>query len=182
MSPLCILSNIRVKLTLHSSLENKIAKNYLYLSMLETQMVTSTPSENLALRLYDAQNQTFKFGTTKTLILHTRSIFFKGGHLTKIWSKKIFFMKTLSKLGALTVYLLYLYYELPLLGQQGLYTKEHESLRAPILKFPWGKKTKSKSIVYNMQLKYTGFCVILRVAQSRRAMLRATPSIVVVFH
>jgi hypothetical protein len=66
-------------------------------------MVTSTPSENLALRLYEAQNKTFKFGTTETLILHTRSIFFKGGHLTKIWSKKIFFMKTLSKLGALTV-------------------------------------------------------------------------------
>jgi hypothetical protein len=70
--------------TLHSSLENKIPKNYLYLSKLETQMVTSTPSENLALRLYEAQNKTFKFGTTKTLILHTWSIFFKGGHLTKI--------------------------------------------------------------------------------------------------
>jgi hypothetical protein len=103
MSTLCILSNIRVKLALHSSLENKIVKNYLYLSKLEAQMVTSTPSVNLSLQLYEAQNKTFKFGTTKTLILHTRSIFFKGGHLTKIWSKKIFFMKTLSKLGALTV-------------------------------------------------------------------------------
>jgi hypothetical protein len=102
MSPLCILSNIRVKLTLHSSLQNKIVKNYLYLSKLEAQMVTLTPSENLSLQLYEAQNKTFKFGTTKTLILHTRSTFFKGGHLTKIWSKKIFFMKTLSKLGALT--------------------------------------------------------------------------------
>ena len=69
----------------------------------EAQMVTSTPSENLSLEFYEAQNKNFKFGATKTLILHTRSVFFKGGHLTKIWSKKIFFMKTLSKLGALTV-------------------------------------------------------------------------------
>jgi hypothetical protein len=38
------------------------------------------------------------------LILHTPSIFFKEGHLSKIWSKKyIFFLKILSKLGALTV-------------------------------------------------------------------------------
>ena len=103
MSPLCILSNIRVKLSLHSSLENKFVKNYLHLSKLEAQMVTLIPSETLSLQLYEAQNKIFKFGTTKTLILHTRSIFFKGGHLTKIWSKKIFFMKTLSKLGALTV-------------------------------------------------------------------------------
>jgi hypothetical protein len=91
MSPLCILSSIRVKLSLHSSLENKIVKNFLYLSKLEAQMVTSTPSENLSLQLYEAHNKTFKFGTTKTLILHTQSIFFKGGHLTKIWSKKIIF-------------------------------------------------------------------------------------------
>jgi hypothetical protein len=104
MSPLCFLSNIHVKLSLHSSLENKIVKNYLYLSKLEAQMVTSTLSENLSLQLYEAQNKTFKFGNTKTLILHTRSIFFRGGHLTKIWSKKIFFVKTLSKLGALTVF------------------------------------------------------------------------------
>jgi hypothetical protein len=55
------------------------------------------------LLLYEPQNKNFNFGTTKTLILHARSIFFRGGHLTKIWSKKIFFMKTLSKLGALTV-------------------------------------------------------------------------------
>jgi hypothetical protein len=103
MFPLCILSNIRVKLALHSSLEDKIVKNYLYLSKLKAQMVTSTPSENLSLQFYEAQNKTFKFGTTKTLILHTRSVFFIGDHLTKIWSKKIFFMKTLSKLGALTV-------------------------------------------------------------------------------
>jgi hypothetical protein len=73
------------------------------MSKLEAQMVTSTPSENLSLQLYKAQNKNFNFGITKTLILHTRSIFFTGGHLTKIWSKKIFFMKTLSKLGALTV-------------------------------------------------------------------------------
>jgi hypothetical protein len=84
MSQLCLLSNIRVKLTLHCSLENKIVKNFLYLSKLEAQMVTSTPSEKLSLQLYEAQNKTFKLGITKTLILHTRSIFFKGGHLTKI--------------------------------------------------------------------------------------------------
>ncbi len=104
MSPVCILSNICVKLALHSSLEDKIVKKYLYLSKLEAQMETSTPSENLSLQLYEAQNKTFKFGTTKALILHTRSIVFKVGHLTKIWSKKIFFMKTLSKLAALTVH------------------------------------------------------------------------------
>jgi hypothetical protein len=53
---------------------------------------------------YGFQNQNFDFKTTKTLILHAWSIFFKGAHLTKLWSKKIFSMKTLSKLGALTVY------------------------------------------------------------------------------
>ena len=77
-----------------------------YLSKLEAQMVTSTPSENLSLQLYEAQNKTFKFGTSKTLNLHTRSIFFKGGHPTKMWKKKIFFMKTLSKLGALMVFVI----------------------------------------------------------------------------
>jgi hypothetical protein len=77
--------------------------NYLYMSKLAARMVTSTPLEKLALHLYESQNKNFNFGTTKTLILHAQSIFFKGGHLPKIWSKKIFFMKTLSKLGALTV-------------------------------------------------------------------------------
>ncbi len=67
-------------------------------------MVTSTPLENLFLLLYEPQNKNFHFGITKTLILHARSIFFRGGHITKIWSKKILFMKTLSKLGALTVH------------------------------------------------------------------------------
>ena len=65
-------------------------------------MVTSTPLEKLSLHL-QSQNKNFNFGTLKTLILHARSIFFKGGHPTKLWRKKIFFMKTLSKLGALTV-------------------------------------------------------------------------------
>jgi hypothetical protein len=106
ISPLCFLNNIHVKLAIHFSLEEKIVKNYLYLSKLAAQMVTSTPSENLSLHLYESQNKNFNFGTLKTLILHTRSIFFKGGHPTKIWRKKIFFMKTLSKLGALTVVLL----------------------------------------------------------------------------
>jgi hypothetical protein len=103
ISPLCILNNICVKLAIHFSLEDKIVKNYLYLSKLAAQMVTSTPLENLSLHLYGSQNKNFYFGTTMTLILHARSVFFKGGHLTKTWSKKIFFMKTLSKLGALTV-------------------------------------------------------------------------------
>ena len=84
-------------------LEDMIVKHYLYLSKLAAQMVTSTPSENLSLHLYESQNKNFNFGTLKTLILHARSTFFKGGHPTKIWRKKIFFMKTLSKLGALTV-------------------------------------------------------------------------------
>ncbi len=79
------------------------ARIFLYLSKLATQMVISTPLENLSLLLYEPQNKNFNFSTTKTLILHARSIFFRGGHITKIWSKKIFFMKTLSKLGALTV-------------------------------------------------------------------------------
>ncbi len=103
ISPLCFLNNIHVKLAIHFSLEEKIVKNYLYLSKLAAQMVTSTPSENLSLHLYEHQNENFNFGTLKTLILHARSIFFKGGHPKKIWRKKIFFMKTLSKLGALTV-------------------------------------------------------------------------------
>jgi hypothetical protein len=80
-----------------------IVKHYLYLSKLAAQMVTSTSSENLFYQRYGVQNQNFDFKTSKTLILHARSIFFKGAHLTKLWSKKIFFMKTLSKLGALTV-------------------------------------------------------------------------------
>ncbi len=101
--PLCFFNNIHVKHAIHYSLEGKIGKNYLYLSRLAAQMVTSTPSENLSLHLYESQNKNFNFGTWKTLILHARSIFFKGGHPTKIWRKKIFFMKTLSKLGALTV-------------------------------------------------------------------------------
>jgi hypothetical protein len=53
-------------------------------------LLTLTPSENLSLHLYESQNKNFNFGTLKTLILHTRSIFFKGGHSTKIWRKKYF--------------------------------------------------------------------------------------------
>jgi hypothetical protein len=105
ISPLCFLNNIHVKLAIHFSLEEKIVKKYLYLSKLAAQMVTSTPSENRSLHLYESKDKIYNFGTLKTLILHVhaRSIFFKGGHPTKIWRKKIFFMKTLSKLGALTV-------------------------------------------------------------------------------
>ncbi len=84
-------------------LEGMIVKYYLYLSKLAAQMVTSTSSENLFYKRYGFQNQNFDFKTTKTLILHAWSIFFTGAHLTKMWSKKIFFMKILSKLGALTV-------------------------------------------------------------------------------
>ena len=90
ISPLCILNNIYVKLAIHFSLEAKIIKNYLYLSKFATQMVTSTPLENLSLLLYEPQNKNFNFGTSKTLILHARLIFFRGGHITKIWSKNIF--------------------------------------------------------------------------------------------
>jgi hypothetical protein len=67
-------------------------------------MVTSTSSENLYL-LYEFLKLNFDFDIAKTLILHAWSIFFNGADLTKLWSKKIFFMKTLSKFGALTVLL-----------------------------------------------------------------------------
>ncbi len=96
ISPLCILNNICIKLAMHFSLEAKIGKDFLYLSKLAIQMVISTPLENLSLLLYEPQNKNFNFGTTKTLILHARSIFSRGGHITKIWSKKIFFMKVRS--------------------------------------------------------------------------------------
>jgi hypothetical protein len=62
----------------------------LYFMETLTRTVTSTPSENLSLHLYEAQNKNFNVGTTETLILHTRSIFFKGGHLTKYGVKNIF--------------------------------------------------------------------------------------------
>ncbi len=72
ISPLCFLNKIHVKLAIHFSLEEKIVKNYLYLSKLAAQMVTSTPSENLSLHLYEPQNKNFNFGTLKTLILHAQ--------------------------------------------------------------------------------------------------------------
>jgi hypothetical protein len=84
-------------------LEDIIVKHFLCLSKLAARMVTSTSSENLFYQRFELQNQNFDFETTKTLILHAWSIFFKGAHLAKLWSKKIFFMKSLSKLGALTV-------------------------------------------------------------------------------
>jgi hypothetical protein len=80
-----------------------IVKHYLYLSKLAAQMVTSTPSENLFYYLYELQNQIFYLENAKIWILHAWSIFFKKAQLTKLWSKKIFSLKTLSKLGALTV-------------------------------------------------------------------------------
>ncbi len=87
--PTMFLNNICIKLaTLFSG--RYILKNYLYLSKLAAQMVTSTPLENLSLQLYESQNKNFNFGITKTLILHARSIFFEEGHLIKIWSKKYF--------------------------------------------------------------------------------------------
>jgi hypothetical protein len=82
-----------------------IVKHYLYLSKLAAQMVTSTPSENLFYHRYELQNQNFDFETAKTWILHAWSIFLKRAHQTKLGSKKIFSMKTLSKLGALMEYL-----------------------------------------------------------------------------
>ncbi len=84
-------------------LESMTVKHFLYLSKLAAQMVTSTYSENLFYQRYEFENQNFDFETTKTSILHAWSIFFKGAHLTKLWSKKTFSMKTLSKLGDLTV-------------------------------------------------------------------------------
>ncbi len=69
-------------------LEDMIVKHYSYLSKLEAKMVTSTSSE-----------------IVKTLILQAWSIFFKGAHLKDLWSKKVFFMKTMSKLGALIVFM-----------------------------------------------------------------------------
>jgi hypothetical protein len=53
----CIFNNICVKLAIHFSLEAKIFKNYLYLSKLAAQMVTSTPLENLSLILYESQDK-----------------------------------------------------------------------------------------------------------------------------
>ena len=84
-------------------LEGMTVKHFLYLSKIAAQMVTSTSSENIFYQRYEFQNQNFDFETTKTSILHAGSIFSKVAHLTKLWSKKIFSMKTLSKLGALTV-------------------------------------------------------------------------------
>jgi hypothetical protein len=46
-------------------------------SKLEAQMVTSTPSENLSLQFYEAQNKNFNFGTTKTF--YTLGRFFSKG-------------------------------------------------------------------------------------------------------
>jgi hypothetical protein len=74
ISPLCFLNSIHIKLAIHFSLEEKIVKNYLHLSKLASQMVTSTPSENLSLHLYESQNKNFNFDTMKTLILHARSV------------------------------------------------------------------------------------------------------------
>jgi hypothetical protein len=46
--------------------------------------------ENLVYQCYEFQNQNYVFEISKTLILHAWSIFFKGAHLTKLWSKKYF--------------------------------------------------------------------------------------------
>ncbi len=56
----------------------------------EGTYVTSSPSENLSLHLYESQNKNFNFGTLKTLILHARSIFFKGVTQKKYGGKKYF--------------------------------------------------------------------------------------------
>ncbi len=39
---------------------------------------TFDPHGNLSLQLYETQNKNYNFGTTKTLILKARSIFFKN--------------------------------------------------------------------------------------------------------
>ncbi len=69
-------------------LEDMIVKHYLYLSKIAAQMVTSTFSGNLFYQRFKFENKNFDFKTTKTLILDAWSIFFKGAHLTKLWSKK----------------------------------------------------------------------------------------------
>ncbi len=76
----------------------------MYLSKLEAQLVTSTLSENILWGDSGEQSQNFDFGISQTLILYARSIFSKGSHLLEILRWKLFFMKTLSKLGDLTVY------------------------------------------------------------------------------
>ncbi len=48
----------------------------------------------------------FWFWNNKDLDFTRLVDFFQGGSPTKLWSKKIFFMKSLSKLGALTVLLM----------------------------------------------------------------------------
>ena len=84
-------------------LEGMAVKHFLYLSKLAAQMVTSTSSENLFYRRYEFQNQNFDFETMKTLIFHAWSLFSRGLTLKNYGVKKyLFFMKTLSKLGALT--------------------------------------------------------------------------------
>jgi hypothetical protein len=75
--------------TLFSGGEDR--QNYLYLSKLAAQMVTSTPSENLSLHLYESQNKNYNFGTLKTLILHAPSIFIKGGSPKKKYGGKKYF-------------------------------------------------------------------------------------------
>jgi hypothetical protein len=76
----------------------------MYLSKLEAQLVTSTLSEKILWGDSGVPNQNFDIGISQTLILYARSIFLQGSHLLEILRKKIFFVKTLSKLGALTVF------------------------------------------------------------------------------
>jgi hypothetical protein len=66
-----------------------IVKIYWYLSKLVAHKVTTTPSE-FFFQLYEFHNLNFEFGISKILILLARSIFLKGGHLTKYGIKNTF--------------------------------------------------------------------------------------------
>jgi hypothetical protein len=73
-------------------------------SKLAAQRVTSTPLENPSLLLYmNLRIKILILALQRPLFYTLGRFFFRGGHITKIWSNKIFFMKTLSKLGVLTV-------------------------------------------------------------------------------
>jgi hypothetical protein len=114
----------------------------MYLSKLAAQMVTSTAPKNVVGKPYEIQNENFDFCSSQTLILYNRSIFFKGGSPKKIWSKNLFFMKTLSKLGALLVHILVeIKYDECISHSAGAYTATlyvmvnvvKESGRAPVI-------------------------------------------------
>jgi hypothetical protein len=91
----------------YTFLEGMIVKHYLYLLKLAAQMGTLTSSKKFFYRCYEFQNQNCDFKTTKTLILHAWSIFLKGAHLTKLWSKNIFHENPVEVRRCDGIYLVY---------------------------------------------------------------------------